>query len=68
MMDKVDYEHLEILLAKLSKEIGHNRFCIIPSYIQDGCYIGIYKEDGNIDKQVTGINIEDAMRMLQCST
>jgi len=64
-MNKIDYQHLEILLGKLQIELGHNRFCIIPSYIHDGCYIGTYKENGNIDEEITGVNIEDAVMKLK---
>lgn len=60
-MDKTDFKHLELLLGKLSIEFGGQRFCIIPQYIHDGCYLATYTSDGNIDKQITGIDIEDAL-------
>jgi len=60
-IDKAELKHLELLLGKMGKEFGGKRFCIIPSYINDGCYIATYKDNGEVDKQITGIDIEDAL-------
>jgi hypothetical protein len=63
-MNKNEYEKLTELLDKLGKELKATRFCIIPRYIHEGCHIGIYDADGNLDKAVTAINIEEAVKQL----
>lgn len=60
-MDKIDLKHLEHLLGKLSIELEGKRFCIIPNYIHDGCYISTFKENGEVDKQITSFDLEDAL-------
>jgi hypothetical protein len=62
MTDK-QYEQLEKLLGKLGAELNHT-FCIIPNYIQDGCNIGIYGNDGNIKAQSTAATIKEAVTEL----
>jgi len=62
MSDK-EYEQLEKLLTKLGKRLEHT-YCIIPNYIQDGCYIGIYNVDGNIKRQATFIDIKSTVNKI----
>jgi hypothetical protein len=63
-MDKIDFKHLELLLGKISIELNGQIFCIIPNYIHDGCYIATYKENGEVDKQIIAVDIEDALMKL----
>ena len=63
-MDRTDYEHLELLLAKLLKVTDGKKFCIIPFYHNDGSYISTFDEKGVCDNQSIGINLEDAVTKL----
>ncbi len=65
-MKDEEYEQLELLLGKLRKELK-NRFCIIPDYMFDGVYIGLYGESILIN-QATGYNIKNAVEKLSKST
>ena len=60
-MDKVDIKHLELLLGKLSQEIGNTQFCIYPNFYHDGCHISTFSENGKVDLQITGYNLEDVL-------
>ena len=62
MTDK-QFTQLEKLLDKLGAELKHT-YCIIPNYIQDGCNIGIYDEDGSLKRQATAATIQDAVKKL----
>lgn len=59
MTDK-QYEQLEKLLSKLGRHLGHT-YCIIPNYMNNGCYIGIYDVDGKIKEQATFIDIKSTV-------
>jgi hypothetical protein len=63
-MSETEYKKLTELLDKLGKELKAGRFCIIPRYVHEGCHIGIYDVNGNLDKAITAINIEEAVKQL----
>ena len=62
-MTEQDYNHLELLLSKLSLELKH-RYCIIPQHINDGVLIGIYGENGVLLKEANGIDIKSTIQKL----
>ena len=64
-MSDIDYEHLNVLLNKLSKEIGHNRICIIPYHVSECAYIGVYGEDGKMHRQTNGFDLRDCVQKLK---
>jgi hypothetical protein len=62
-MTEQDYNHLELLLGKLSLELKH-RYCIIPQHINDGVLIGIYGESGVLLKEANHVDIKSAVNQL----
>lgn len=66
-MGNEEYKQLERLVGKLSHEIGV-RYCIIPEYIQDLCYIATFDHDGKKVKEVYGLDIQDAVNKLKTQT
>lgn len=62
-MTEQDYKDLERSLGKLSTVIK-NRFCIIPSHISEGVYIGVYDSSGHILKESNGNNIKTTVENL----
>lgn len=64
-MTPEEYKQLEKLLGQLSQELGGGRVCIIHEYAQDGTYIGIYDDEGNVKKQGLCPNIETAVKRLK---
>lgn len=68
-MTSLEYKQLELLLAKLQEEIGGNNFCIIPHYIHDGYYIGIYStKTGKPITEANGPTIESTVEKLKQTT
>jgi hypothetical protein len=63
-MTEQDYNHLELLLGKLSLELKH-RYCIIPQHINDGVLIGIYGESGVLLKEANHVDIKSAVEKLK---
>jgi hypothetical protein len=63
-MTEQDYNHLELLLGKLSLELKH-RYCIIPQHINDGVLIGIYDESGALLKEANGVDIKSTIEKLK---
>jgi hypothetical protein len=52
-MEEQDYKQLEILLGKLNTEIGNDkRIMIMPNYIHDGYFIGVYQNNELIEEYV----------------
>lgn len=62
-MTEQDYKDLERLLGKLSTIIK-NRFCIIPSHINESVYIGVYGSSGHILNESNGVDIKSTVENL----
>ena len=63
-MEKEDYEQLEFLLGKLNTEIGNDkRIMILPNYVHDGYYIGVYK-DNVLTDQYVGATIQSLVKKI----
>lgn len=64
-MTETDYRLLELLLGKLETQIGP-KICIIPGYIQDGYYIGVYdSKTGKPNKSASGPTIKETIDKLR---
>ena len=65
-MTSLEYKQIEHLLAKLQEEIGGNKICIIPYYINDGYHIGVFSsKTGEPIMSATGPTIESTVEKLK---
>lgn len=64
-MSNEEYKQLEILLGKLTEELG-SKYCIIPNYIHDGYCISIYSSNCGLPlKTETSYSIESTVNKLK---
>ena len=55
---------LQSLLSKLEASLG-NRIVIMPSYLNKGCYLGLYNRSGILLAETNSMNLETAYKEIK---
>lgn len=63
-MNEQDYYTLNIVMSRLQKHLGQNRFCIIPYYQNDSPYMAVYDTEGKIIKEAIAPTIAECVDKL----
>lgn len=65
-MTPQEFKELELLFAKLGKELGNHRFGIIPHYtLNDGVHVITYDSNGEMEHNVTQATLQHCVELIK---